>query len=506
MLGDSGVIVLRFSEFSLRFRRSLIISKHFNKQRPPGEPPDEEKAQLAAGAKRLMEEMGWTPQAQSRASCCRDRKRIRSKQMVPRDPFYRRPIEVLSLHPDPFWGLPTSIVDWCEANYAHTPYVAEFFNTLTAVPMVAVSVWGLYLCVRYGLELRFYLCWVGIGAVGVGTLAFHAMLHPVGQATDELAMICASMVFLYVVLEADYLEAHRPWLPAMQSLGTAYFTSPFFFPFFVAAYGCTVLLIIFQAYRVYKLYAAEDRMFESNRFPQRRWWHCDDTNVAPCEAPCEVLRRGEPAGCPPTGIRKGFRILSQSVAGRLPRHRSECKARRPKPLTEFLADQDYMGLTTLEDFANNYVCRGEKLAAVSMHSMLNDRYYGQWLGLNRPFRRLEEFMESAPEARSNAFIDTIVRKIQAQKHLVKRYLDGDTPALHLHAMFHIATTISPYCYVVFMTYHRCTVLKRDAEHRRGLWSYLVLLASSRASLGRRWPSGESKTPAIAKPCRRQESG
>ncbi|OLQ11703.1 hypothetical protein AK812_SmicGene4417 [Symbiodinium microadriaticum] len=26
------------------------------------EPPDEEKAQLAAGAKRLMEEMGWTPQ------------------------------------------------------------------------------------------------------------------------------------------------------------------------------------------------------------------------------------------------------------------------------------------------------------------------------------------------------------------------------------------------------------------------------------------------------------
>ncbi|CAE7820394.1 ACER, partial [Symbiodinium sp. CCMP2456] len=183
--------------------------------------------------------------------------------MVPRDPFYRRPIEVLSLHPDPFWGLPTSIVDWCEANYAHTPYVAEFFNTLTAVPMVAVSVWGLYLCVRYGLELRFYLCWAGIGAVGVGTLAFHAMLHPVGQATDELAMICASMVFLYVVLEADHLEAKRSWLPALQTayafgFAVAYFTSPFFFPFFVAAYGCTVLLIIFQAYQVYKLYAAED--------------------------------------------------------------------------------------------------------------------------------------------------------------------------------------------------------------------------------------------------------
>ena len=68
-----------------------------------------------------------------------------------------------------------------------------------------------------------------------------------------------------------------------------------------------------------------------------------------------------------------------------------------------------MGLTKLEDFANNYVCRGEKLAAVSMHSMLNDRYYGQWLGLNRPFRRLEEFMESAPEVMEPVAVKGLIR-------------------------------------------------------------------------------------------------
>ncbi|CAE6970268.1 Acer3 [Symbiodinium natans] len=171
--------------------------------------------------------------------------------MVPRDPFYRRPIQDLSLHPDPFWGLPTSNVDWCEANYAHTRYVAEFFNTLSSLPMVAVSLWGLYLCATYRLEPRFYLCWAGIGAVGIGSLAFHGMLHPAGQATDELAMICASLAFLYVVLEVGHLEARRPWLPALEMVyavgfAVAYFTSPFFFPFFVAAYGATVLLIIFQ--------------------------------------------------------------------------------------------------------------------------------------------------------------------------------------------------------------------------------------------------------------------
>ncbi|OLP77525.1 ATP-dependent DNA helicase PIF1 [Symbiodinium microadriaticum] len=162
---------------------------------------------------------------------------------------------------------------------------------------------------------------------------------------------------------------------------------------------------------------------------------------------------------------KDFAPCRKELLAAFRRHRSEFKARRrePKPLTEFLADRDYVGLTTLEDFANNYVCRGEKLAAVSTHSMLNDRYYGQWLALNRPFRRLEEFMESAPEvvervpekyrhfalsvyhaadfwdseglirgaleleARSNAFIETILRKIQAQKHLVKRYMNEEIP-------------------------------------------------------------------------------
>lgn len=83
---------------------------------------------------------------------------------------------------DPFWGQPSSGVDWCEANYVHTRYVAEFFNTMSSIPMLIVSLWGLFLCFKYGLEARFYLCWLGIGVVGVGSVAFHGTLHPTGGA------------------------------------------------------------------------------------------------------------------------------------------------------------------------------------------------------------------------------------------------------------------------------------------------------------------------------------
>jgi len=82
---------------------------------------------------------------------------------------------------DPFWGQPSSGVDWCEANYVHSRYVAEFFNTMSSIPMLIVSLWGLFLCIKYQLEIRFYLCWFGIGVVGIGSVAFHGTLHPTGQ-------------------------------------------------------------------------------------------------------------------------------------------------------------------------------------------------------------------------------------------------------------------------------------------------------------------------------------
>ena len=67
----------------------------------------------------------------------------------------------------------------------------------------------------------------------------------------------------------------------------------------------------------------------------------------------------------------------------------QTRGRTPDTLNDFVAQEyGYDDLTPLEIFANDYKTRGEKLIAATMNSMLNDKYYAQWLALNKPFRKL----------------------------------------------------------------------------------------------------------------------
>jgi dihydroceramidase len=65
-----------------------------------------------------------------------------------------------------FWGLPTASVDWCETNYNVTPYIAEFFNTLSSVAMVWIAVQGMLL--HPWAERKFQVAFLTI-AIGTAT-------------------------------------------------------------------------------------------------------------------------------------------------------------------------------------------------------------------------------------------------------------------------------------------------------------------------------------------------
>ena len=155
------------------------------------------------------------------------------------------------------------------------------------------------------------------------------------------------------------------------------------------------------------------------------------------------------------GVDKLVKAYKTHAAGALEEYES------PMSLAEFACKEHGVQARTLEAFVNEYKCRGEKLVAAGMHSMSNDRYYGQWLVLNVPFRLLEDFLSTetdivekvpvhyrhfaialrrapsfwgddraieeqmALEAHSKARINTILSKVRAQRFLVEKYLSGD---------------------------------------------------------------------------------
>uniref|UniRef100_A0A7S1Q837 Alkaline ceramidase n=1 Tax=Neobodo designis TaxID=312471 RepID=A0A7S1Q837_NEODS len=114
-----------------------------------------------------------------------------------------------------YWGPRTAGIDWCERNYQITPYIAEFWNTTSNWVMIAMALWGLRQCRTYSLEPRFYVGFLTVVIIGIGSTAFHMTLSYVGQQGDESPMIITlicwwyHLVWLHPETERRYPIARR---------------------------------------------------------------------------------------------------------------------------------------------------------------------------------------------------------------------------------------------------------------------------------------------------------
>ena len=66
-----------------------------------------------------------------------------------------------------------------------TPYVAEFYNTISNIILLAVGLFGLRRCWTLDLEARFYAMSFCTLVVGFGSAAFHGTLRYHWQLMDE---------------------------------------------------------------------------------------------------------------------------------------------------------------------------------------------------------------------------------------------------------------------------------------------------------------------------------
>mmetsp|Transcript_24980 Transcript_24980/g.48544 ORF Transcript_24980/g.48544 Transcript_24980/m.48544 type:complete len:293 (+) Transcript_24980:207-1085(+) len=106
--------------------------------------------------------------------------------------------------PGGWWGEATSGIDWCERNYTHTIYIAEFFNTISNIGLILSGLTTIYQAIRMKFEVRFVALGIGALTVGVGSAAFHCTLQYWAQMWDEVPMVWTMLVWSYCHLMMDH--------------------------------------------------------------------------------------------------------------------------------------------------------------------------------------------------------------------------------------------------------------------------------------------------------------
>jgi len=139
-----------------------------------------------------------------------------------------------------YWSPATASVDWCEANYAYTPYIAELWNVVSMIPMLIICIVGNVMAKRYNYGFAFHVIYSLLGLIAIGSAFFHATLLYSGQVMDELPMIWGTIAGLYIAIERE--QRVKYWWLAPALLGysifftAAYFLTPDYFWLFLVSY------------------------------------------------------------------------------------------------------------------------------------------------------------------------------------------------------------------------------------------------------------------------------
>ena len=142
------------------------------------------------------------------------------------------------------------IPDWCEANYAWSPYIAEWWNTWSSVLYILLGLRGLHAAVnavphQYSIQ-RVRLCFYCLMLVGVGSSIFHATLTAVGQAADELAMIAC--IHSGLSMTTEKLSEMVLVLLSFVACVFTYCISSFYV--FTLIISLTISYLVFRSYRL----------------------------------------------------------------------------------------------------------------------------------------------------------------------------------------------------------------------------------------------------------------
>ncbi|KAI0323007.1 ceramidase [Amylostereum chailletii] len=99
------------------------------------------------------------------------------------------------------WGPVTATLDWCEANYQFSHYIAESANAWSNAATLAFAAYGVKFVFTESLPARYFGSFAGLALVALGSFAFHATLLYEAQMADELPMIYTTSWSNYLLLD-----------------------------------------------------------------------------------------------------------------------------------------------------------------------------------------------------------------------------------------------------------------------------------------------------------------
>jgi dihydroceramidase len=99
------------------------------------------------------------------------------------------------------WGPVTATLDWCEANYQFSRYIAEMANTLSNLYSIGLALFGVITAQNESLPTRYTIGSLGFTFVGVGSFAFHATMLYQAQLADEIPMIFVASYACFILFD-----------------------------------------------------------------------------------------------------------------------------------------------------------------------------------------------------------------------------------------------------------------------------------------------------------------
>lgn len=160
-----------------------------------------------------------------------------------------------------YWLPHTSSVDFCEPDYALTPFLAEPFNAFSSLYISWIGVIGL-LYSNPTKEWPFYCLFLIDIFIGLGSFGLHATLHWLPQSFDEIPMLWFDIVGLYILCRIkettekcfgfDYLL----FIFAALAVGTTifYYAMRSYYESFLMMYTtATAVIIIWNAFIVWTI-------------------------------------------------------------------------------------------------------------------------------------------------------------------------------------------------------------------------------------------------------------